>query len=247
MSAPQVIVDDREPHNTAQRLCDYGVGATISHMEVGDYLFFPHGKMACIERKTISDLLSSIASKRLVSQAHRMIKEYEINFILREGEFRRDGSGTLSYLSPRDPRADAQGWVQSGWNWDSFTGMMLDLQLMGIDFIDCPVMGDYPREIARLVTNVCADSHRWIQERERPDITTIDKQYANTVWSWCAYDGVGPETAEALLSVFGSSYKLMDALVNDPQAVIEAKVGTKSFGKRRTGRLQDEVMHDWRV
>ncbi|KKN82274.1 hypothetical protein LCGC14_0310870 [marine sediment metagenome] len=239
MSGPLVIVDDREPSNAVDRLQAYGLQAISGRLEAGDYTFYPHGLTAIIERKTISNLLQSLSDKQMVAQAHRMVDIGDISFLLREGAFRRSPGGAVEYYSPKDPR-QVDSWVLSGWSWDSFQGMMLDLQLMGIRITDCPVLGEYPSEVARLVINLSKDEHRWIRERQRPDVTVIDPQYKNALWSLSAFTGIGPGTAEALLSSLGSIKAISDADVKELQKA-------DGVGPKLAQSLYDEMREEWRA
>lgn len=240
-----LLVDDREPVDAALRLNSYGgIDATVQRNDFCDYLFFPHGKICGIERKTISDLLGSMASKRLVEQMHRLVKETDIGFLLREGSFKRSGGGKISYYSPRDPRANGD-WVETGWDWNSFQGKMLDIQLLGVHIVDCPIVGDYPQEIARMVINLSKEEHKWLKERQRPEVFTNDSQYENAVWSLCALRGMGPETAEVLLREAGSLYGAYRLLGEDPERVASVKLSKRSIGKKTALVFQEEVMQQW--
>src|SRR3990167_5083528 len=88
-----IVVDEREPKEAVGRLREFGLDAHSALLEAGDYAFYPHGLVVLIERKTISDLLGSLSSKRMVEQARRMVSQADRSFILREGEFRRLPSG----------------------------------------------------------------------------------------------------------------------------------------------------------
>lgn len=245
MDKPLVLVDDREPESTASRLETYGLNAQVAHLDAGDYCFYPHGKKFLIERKTISDLLSSIQG-RLQAQVHKMLADSDRAFVLREGAFKRSPGGQVEYYNPRHPESDREGFVTSQWGWLAWTGIMIDIQILGVGFLDCYNLGEYPQEIAQFVTNVSKDDHKWIRERTRPDTLYLDKPYTNAVWSWCAYSGVGPESVEAMLNEYGSSAALMEALVNNPDEVAKVKVHGKILGKR-ISRLREEVMREWRA
>ncbi len=241
-----VLVDDREPESAKPRLDQYGLNAQVARMEAGDYAFYPHGMKFGIERKTISDLLGSIRSGRLQTQLHKLIAAYDRAFLLREGAFKRSGSGKVAYFNPKHPERDHDGWVTSGWDWTAWSGLMADIQMMGVDFIDCYVLGEYPQELAQFITNVSADNHAWVRERSRPDTVYLDKQYNNSVWAWCAYAGIGPESVSALLQAYGSSAVLMEAIVNNPEEVAEVKANGRKLGKR-IGKLREEVTKSWKV
>lgn len=240
-----VLVDDREPSDALPRLADLGLAPTKAHLDAADYAFYPHGLTCLIERKTMSDLLTSIASKRLITQIHRMLEASDRAFLLREGTFRRNPNGMLAYFSPRDPRRGDDGYVESGWYWDAFASMMVDLQMLGVVLIDCPILGQYPTEIARLVINLAKNEHKWVSERERPDFVYLDKQWRNAVWSWAAYDKVGTETATELLREYSTSYELMRGVVEEPGSVAAVKIGGRAFGMKRAEHLRREVLQEW--
>lgn len=241
-----LLADDREPESAAPRINDYGVTAITKRLLSGDYMFVAHGLTILIERKTISNLLQSMATKQLVSQAHALIENSDRAFILREGAFGRSPSGHLMYYSPRDPRADSDNWVTSDWTYDSFSGIMLDLQLMGIDFVDCPVLGDYPRELARMVMALSKKEHGWIRDRQRPEVLTLDKQYKASVWSLCALEGMGPKWSEALIAEFGTLAQTYEMLAQAPEKVAKVKCEGRSFGPKRAARVQEEMLKQWK-
>jgi hypothetical protein len=240
-----LLADDREPDSAVPRINDYGITAITKRLLSGDYMFVAHGLTILIERKTISNLLQSMATKQLVSQAHALIENSDRAFILREGAFGRSPSGHLMYYSPRDPRADSDNWVTSDWTYDSFSGIMLDLQLMGIDFIDCPVNGDYPRELARVVMSLSKKEHGWIRDRQRPEVLTLDKQYKASVWSLCALEGMGPTWAEALIAEFGTLAHTYQTLAEDAGTIAKVKCKGRSFGLKRAKRVQEEMLKQW--
>lgn len=248
MDRPFVVVDNREPKDAVPRLAEYGILASSDRLSSGDYMFMPHGQCHRIERKTISNLLQSMADKQLVDQAHRLITESDRAWILREGRYDMAPSGELIYFNPRHPKANLDGWVTSGWDYGSFDGIMLDLQLLGLGFIDCLVLGDYPRTIARFVSNVSKENHSWLRDRQRPDIMTLDKQYRNAIWSLCAFDGVGPEIAAALLDRYGSLHSVVCAVSHKPiEEVSATKVGARGsrLGDKVVKRLRAELMEKW--
>ena len=236
---PFVIVDSREPESTLSRVQAYGLDAAVALLPAGDYAFFPHKMRVLIERKTISDLLSSLSSKRLVTQVHRMLGESDLSILLREGAHRRGPNGRVEFYSPRHPDAGDDGFVVSGWNWESYSGMMLDLSLLGLVIHDCPVLGEYPAEVARIVTALSKDEHRWIQERERPQVTSFDSQYKNHIWALCAFDGIGPEWAEAMDKVFGTFKEVVNADMETLSQVRGAK------GRRFGMKNAEKVVRQW--
>lgn len=245
---PLVLVDDREPDSAVGRLQDFGVVAVQTRLEAGDYCFYAHGLTCLVERKTASNLLQSLSDKQMVLQAHKLVDSGSVAFLLREGWINRGPGGQVVYFSPRDPRADSAGWVVSGWSWDSFQGMMIDLQMMGIRIVDC-ALGEYVTEIVRLAINLAKDEHRWIKDRQRPEVVTLDKQWRNDVWSLAAHDHIGVDSAEALLREFGSEYNVVRAAVEDPDRVAKVKIGKgerkRALGKKAATSLGEELAETW--
>jgi ERCC4-type nuclease len=238
---PLIIVDDRERDFMPRLLAEYGLQVSVGRLDYGDYRFFPHGLTAGIELNSVSDLLGKMRSKRLVAQMHGLAGATDIAFNMIRGRYTEDG-GQLAYHVPSHPKADSRGWVRSGWNWDSFQSIKTDIMLLGIDFIDCPNEGDAAREIARLTINLSKGQHNWLRQRTRPDVLTLDTQYRNAVWSLCAFEGVGPESIEAALKVYGSVEAVITAVIRDPKAFAKAVDG---IGPKRANALREEVLQRW--
>ena len=231
-----VLVDDREPPRIAERLAALGLTVSTTRLPHGDYQTFAHGLNVIIERKTISNLLGSMSDRQIVAQAHGMVDEADLAILLREGAFRRSITQQVEYHDPRHPQADQAGWVRTGWAWSSFQGMMFDLALMGILIWDTLDLGHAPEDIAIIVGSLHQDQHRWIRERQRPNVLTADKTYRNVVWALCAFNGIGPDTAHDLL--MGRCYAdVIAAASDDPDALTKIN----GFGKVRAKSLHEEV------
>ncbi len=82
MSQPlQIIVDHREPPNIKKRLAKLGMEVTEQQLDIADYIVSEH--VAC-ERKTGTDLISSIMDNRLFEQMDRLIETYEQPILILE-------------------------------------------------------------------------------------------------------------------------------------------------------------------
>jgi ERCC4-type nuclease len=204
-------------------------------LDAGDFQFFPHGLKVLIERKTVSDLLNSLKSARLVTQAHKLIEQSDAAILLIEGLYSRSKRGYVEY-------EQGSTLVESGWSWDAFTGMMLDLKWMGLYVHEC-YHGEAAREIARIVGSLCAEQHAWIRSRERPSVITVDPQYKNAVWALCSFGGVGPEWADAILKDQGNFAQIVCAGA-DQLAQVKNRKG-QSFGHKRAARLVEEFEQQW--
>lgn len=237
MSKEVVVVDDREPSYMVDQLSQYGISAVPGRLDAGDFCFFPHSLKVLIERKTVSDLLNSLKSARLVTQAHKLIEQSDASILLIEGLYSRSKRGYVEY-------EQGSTLIESGWSWDAFTGMMLDLKWMGLYVHEC-YHGEAAREIARVVGSLCAEQHAWIRQRERPSVITVDPQYKAVVWAACAFGGVGPEWGDALVRDLGSFRKMVAAGV--PRlARVKNKKG-QSFGPKRAARLVEEFEQKWTI
>lgn len=94
-SLPQVIVDMREFRSSLPPIL-YGAGIKIipCTLQVGDYILSPN---MCVERKSISDLISSLNSGRLYTQCESMTQYYKTPILLIE--FDEGKSFSLTSLS----------------------------------------------------------------------------------------------------------------------------------------------------
>jgi len=86
-----MFVDDREKScEVVEELGKLGIRAEIKRLKCGDYVDDELG--LCIERKNIDDFCGSIKNGRLKSQVNRMVEDYEVCFVLVEGDFKNRSS-----------------------------------------------------------------------------------------------------------------------------------------------------------
>lgn len=91
-----VTIDDREPSALKKHFKGWG---EVARLEFGDFSFLGNGPEGSIvpvgiERKSISDLINSMTSGRLVEhQIPGLLREYEYGYLMVEGiwEYDRDG------------------------------------------------------------------------------------------------------------------------------------------------------------
>lgn len=247
---PTVIVSKSEPQDHVQRLCAYGLNAVAGEGGT-DYVWWPQAQHWGIERKTVSNLLSSLKDRQLVEQTHRGAAQFDRYIILIEGEYRRSASGMVQYYSPRDPRADRVGWVESGLQYAALNGMLFDLQLIGnnVTVHHWPVLFDSPNAIAQIVRQTCSKTHKFIRERQRPDLPALavlgGKLYADALWALMALPGCGAEVATALLNQYSTLDKTIFALALDGKYagiyVADVRVNGKRIGEKRATILREAV------
>ena len=79
----RIIVDEREKKSGIPKLLSsIGVKTEIKTLPIGDYIVAPE---TVVERKSISDLLSSVFDGRLFDQCSRLIEHYQHPVLLVEG------------------------------------------------------------------------------------------------------------------------------------------------------------------
>ena len=245
MTDPQIlcIVDTREPKWMADQVAAYGLNVVQTALYAGDFCFFPHGMKVGIERKTTGDLMSSLkppsgdrgGASRMVSQVHKLIEFYDASILLIEGQYRPTPSGLVEYETK-------EGWRESGWGWDSFQSIMLEIEWLGIMKHQCPI-NQAPREVARIVASLSKDDHKWIKGRERPNVMTIDAQYKNPVWALAAFDKIGVDWADTMMKHFGNFLSVVTA---NQSTLAEVKRGGKKFGDKRAAALVSQFQKEWK-
>ncbi len=84
MIPPRVVVDERERQSgVPERLSGLGVRVYFNRLPVADYVISPE---VAVERKSISDLISSIYDGRLFIQASEISSAYRKPYLLVEGD-----------------------------------------------------------------------------------------------------------------------------------------------------------------
>ena len=80
----RIVVDEREKKSGIPDLLKgIGINLEIKTLPIGDYIVAPE---IIVERKTISDLISSIFDGRLFDQCNRLKEHYKFPILLIEGD-----------------------------------------------------------------------------------------------------------------------------------------------------------------
>ena len=80
----RIVVDEREKKSGIPDLLkEIGINLEIKTLPIGDYIVAPE---TVVERKTISDLISSIFDGRLFDQCNRLKEHYQFPILLIEGD-----------------------------------------------------------------------------------------------------------------------------------------------------------------
>lgn len=138
-------MDTREPAALQMTLASYGFPVTTTALSSGDFLWVSRdSRSLCVERKTVSDFLSSISDKqengrsRLVNQMMRMRESWDEPILLLEGELK--ATETLRVI------ADGR---HTKWSWDTVENTLLSIQRTGILVTRCH-KGAVPERIESL-------------------------------------------------------------------------------------------------
>jgi ERCC4-type nuclease len=130
-----------------------GFDVSRETLATGDFLWLTKKfKAVCIERKTVSDLLSSLAGRqengkaRAVNQLTRL-REFDHPVLLIEG--------TMSMTSTGKVRADGR---LTSWAWDAVDNFLLTVQQSGITVARCH-KGSVPDRLRSLVGYFDKDVH----------------------------------------------------------------------------------------
>lgn len=197
-----------------------------------DYVFAAHGKVVAVEVKwSVSDLLASLqvvgenSGPRLAVEARKMLAFADIPILL-----------VPSLKERGDGKVELEAGRVSGWQYLSVKGILADIALYG-----CIVdewCGDIARRLAQWYYTLTSPGHEWIRQRGRPEFITLDPAYGLAVWALCAFDGIGPVGAEALLETFGSVAGVTKQSVTALQKV-------KGIGPRTAKSLHQGLHEEW--
>lgn len=184
-----------EHHGKLARVRDHVPDMRVAPkpLPAGDYLFSAHGRIVGIEVKwSLSDLFDSLkvlgenGGPRLQVEVRKLLSVCDLAFLL-VPPLRGRGDGKLY-------RNDGE---VSGWEYNSVKGILTDIQIAGVMVDEWD--GDIAQRVAQLYYVISAQEHGWMQQLGRPDFLSLDPNWTQAVWALCAFDGVGPVTAEALL------------------------------------------------
>ena len=192
-----IVVDTREPADIVARLEELGVPVTVKQISPGDYVV---GEIA-VERKTISDLFSSLVNHRIFEQLERLRETYPVPIVLVEGDL-----AEVSEL--KNPRA--------------FWGALFAFTVR--DQIPLIFTPDQEQTCQALFT---LHKRGWAKVadfglRHKPKILTLDQRQQFLVQG---LPSVGDTLSENLLERFGSARGVFNA---DEHALAEVpKIGEK--------------------
>jgi len=191
---PKIIIDNRERNSLVpSELISLGFQTEYKQLPVADYLI---GNTA-IERKTISDLKSSIISKRLISQLIEL-KQYPQNLLIIEGsQSELYNSITLHENAVR--------------------GLLLSISL---DYKVPIVFSKNEKETALLISVLAKRTKKEISLRSSKLFKSKKEQQQFILEG---FPNIGPKTAQSLLKQFKSLEKIFSAPLEDLSSILGSR------------------------
>lgn len=212
---------------------DIKVSLTPANKLPCDFVWFANGLKCGIELKVGSDLLGTIAEKRLGSQVQGMLKELDFSLLLWTGKVQHiRANGKVSVNNQT-----------TNWDYRAVMGILGDLHMLGMAVEQWD--GDPVERVAAWYLNSQKEGKaQWLKQRSRPNVDHIAyTPYANAVHALSAFPSIGPVMAEVLLKQYGSVSKVVNAFVRGkPETVAE---GIKGMGAKTARRLKNELLESF--
>lgn len=182
-----VMIDNREPQSI-QSLKFGGVPCVRLQLECGDlWASTDDGEMLIIERKTVSDLLSSIKDGRLFQQVTAIRAKSKWGYLMVTGALTHSLDGHVITENRT-----------TGWRFDDVAGALLTVQELGVSLIHCQSDSHYEDAIIRLARRD-RKATKPIEPRTQAHVLTDAEKILTSL------PGIGLERAGLLLGEFGSA------------------------------------------
>ena len=200
---PIIIADHREKNSLViSELASLGIETKMEQLEVADFLV----KGIAIERKTVSDFLSSMINKRLSEQLINM-QQYEKNLLIIEGIEEQE-------LYSED----------GGINPNAIRGFLLDILIKyQVPIIFTKNYQDTARFLSVLARKQEKENES-LRAKRRVRNPEEQRQYILE-----GFPGLGPKTAKKMLKEYGS----LKNIFNASQDELEHSIGKKSESFRK--------------
>ncbi|MGH9911916.1 MAG: ERCC4 domain-containing protein [Nitrososphaeraceae archaeon] len=201
----RIVIDEREKGSRVPELLR-GLGASIefSLLAVGDYIV---SSQTAIERKTISDLISSIYDGRLFLQCNDLIQYYSKPLIVIEGNALLQGHEQYPYSQTRDDSRESY-IEQMPLIFDALAKVALEFRI--------PIIPAPTPECTSRILMVVANLVRMEGSPDGPLLRRIRKQnpyYIQQLSVLSSLPGVGDKTAIRMLKKFNTPIRTLTASV----------------------------------
>ena len=181
----RIVVDEREKKSgIPDFLKKTGINLEIKTLQVGDYIVAPE---TVVERKTISDLVSSIFDGRLFDQCNRLKEHYQFPILLIEGNIDEIEELTENSLV--------------------FYGAISSI---AIDFKIPVIHTPNASHTSKLLVSMCSrkDASKGPFIKKIRKSNDIQKQQLSML---CSLPGVGEKTAIRMLEKFGTPLRVLSS------------------------------------
>ena len=185
----RIVVDEREKKSGIPDLLKgIGISLEIKMLPVGDYIVAPD---TVVERKTISDLISSIFDGRLFDQCNRLKEHYQFPILLIEGDIDEIEELTENPLI--------------------FYGAISSI---AIDFKIPVIHTPNASHTSKLLISMCSrkDASKGPFIKKIRKSRDIQKQQLSML---CSLPGVGEKTAIRMLEKFGTPLMVLSSSITE--------------------------------
>ena len=181
----RIVVDEREKKSGIPGILKgIGISLEIKTLPIGDYIVAPE---TVVERKTISDLVSSVFDGRLFDQCNRLKEHYKFPILLIEGNIDEIEELTENSLV--------------------FYGAISSI---AIDFKIPVIHTPNASHTAKLLVSMCSrkDASKGPFIKKIRKSNDIQKQQLSML---CSLPGVGEKTAVRMLEKFGTPLRVLSS------------------------------------
>ena len=183
----RIVADEREKKSGIPDLLKgTGINLEIKTLPVGDYIVAPE---TVVERKTISDLVSSIFDGRLFDQCHRLKEHYQFPILIIEGDIDEIEELTENPLV--------------------FYGAISSI---AIDFKIPVIPTPNATHTSKLLISMCSrkDASKGPFIKKIRKSNDLQKQQLSML---CSLPGVGEKTAVRMLEKFGTPLRVLSSSI----------------------------------
>lgn len=194
-----ITIDYREKNSLVpSSLISLGLNIEFKELKVGDYIV----KGVAIERKTVSDFITSMKNRRLLKQLQEL-QQYENKLLIIEG------------LEEQDLYGDDSNW--EGMHPNSIRGFLLSITLK----YKVPIIFSKNSEDTAKFINILSKKKEAIQPLNVKKKTLNKKEQLQFIIE--SFPGIGPKTAKKLLQQFKSIANIINANETDLKDCIGKK------------------------
>jgi len=202
---PKILIDYREKNSLIpSELIDLGLETEFKDLKVADYIV----RGVAVERKTVSDFVSSMINGRLLKQLEE-ISQYKDRLLIVEG------------TDDQELYTDSEDWA--GMHPNSIRGFLLSILLK----YKIPIIFTKNYEdTAKFLSVLSKRKSREIPLNVKKKTLNKKEQIQFTIES---FSGIGPKTAKKLLKEF----KTINNIINASEEELKEVIGKKAESMKR--------------